>query len=55
MARHIVDIVLDDDEEKLIKWLAKQDKTTVKQELRQLLALQIWEEQQLYLNEAKGE
>lgn len=48
MSKHIVDIVLNEEEEKLIKWLAKQDNITVKQELRQLLALQIWEESEIY-------
>lgn len=60
MARHIVDIELTDDEEKMVRWLAQQDsanrylgckKVTVKEELRGLLALQIWEEIQINADE----
>ena len=60
MARHIVDIELTEDEEKMVRWLAKQDsksrylgckRVTVKETLRNLLALQIWEEIQINADE----
>ncbi|CAJ0596528.1 unnamed protein product [Cylicocyclus nassatus] len=53
MARHIVDIALNDEEERLIKYLAKKDGITVKEELRSLLNLQIWEESENYMNEVE--
>lgn len=52
MAKHRVEIFLDDNEELLIKWLAREDGTTVTKELSQLLSLQIWEEMQLHGIEA---
>lgn len=56
MARHIVDINLNEDEEKLIEWLREEAreirhcgcyKPTAKEILRELLNLQIWEEIQI--------
>lgn len=52
MAKHRVEIFLDDNEELLVKWLAREDGTTVAKELSQLLSLQIWEEMQLHGIEA---
>lgn len=54
MANHIVKITLNDEEETFIKWLAKYDGITVKEELKQLLNLQIWEEMQVHEKEAKA-
>lgn len=49
-----VDITLDDEEYKFIKGLSKRDGLTVHKELTQLLALQIWEEIQLYKQEVEN-
>lgn len=60
MARHIIDIDLNEDEEKLIEWLRneakeirylKAYKPTAKQILRELLSLQIWEEIQIHADD----
>lgn len=60
MARHIIDINLNEDEEKLLSWLreeAKQTrywktyKPTAKEILRELLSLQIWEEIQIHADD----
>lgn len=60
MARHIVDITLNDDEEKLIAWLREESreiryckayKPTAKEILRELLNLQIWEEIQIHADD----
>ena len=49
-----VDITLDDEEYNFIKGLSKRDGLTVHKELTQLLALQIWEEIQLYKQEVEN-
>ena len=49
-----VDITLDDEEYKFIKGLSKRDGMTVHKKLTQLLALQIWEEIQLYKQEVEN-
>ena len=49
-----VDITLDDEEYNFIKGLAKRDGLTVHKEFTQLLALQIWEEIQLYKQEVEN-
>ena len=48
MAAHNIRIVLSDEEEKFIKYLAKHDNFTVNQELLCLLELQVREELELY-------
>jgi hypothetical protein len=48
-----VDITLNDEEYEFIKGLSKRDGLTVHKELTQLLALQIWEEIQLYKQEVE--
>lgn len=54
MAKHRIEIVLNDDEEKFLKWLAKYDtsnrdhKVTVNEELRWMLELELRETMELY-------
>lgn len=48
MAKHRIEIVLDDEEEKFIKWLAKYDNVTVSQELSMLAYTEIRETKELY-------
>ena len=48
MAVHNVKIILNDEEEKFIKYLAKHDQFTANEELKCLLELQVREEMELY-------
>lgn len=51
MWRRNIDVILTDEEMDFIKWLAKRDGLTVKNEMRCLFNLQLREEMELYNEE----
>lgn len=51
MARRNVDVILTDEEFEFLKWLAKRDNLTIKNEMRCLFNLQLREEMDLYNEE----
>lgn len=51
MQRRNIDVILTDEEMDFIKWLAKRDGLTVKNEMRCLFNLQLREEMELYNEE----
>lgn len=51
MIRRNIDVILTDEEMDFIKWLAKRDDLTVKNEIRCLFNLQLREEMELYNEE----
>lgn len=51
MVKRNVDVILTDEEFEFIKWLAKRDKLTIKNEMRCLFNLQLREEMELYNEE----
>lgn len=51
MQRRNIDVILTDEEMDFIKWLAKRDNMTVKNEMRCLFNLQLREEMELYNEE----
>lgn len=48
MQRRNIDVILTDGEMEFLKWLAKRDNMTVKNEMRCLFNLQLREEMELY-------
>lgn len=51
MQRRNIDVILTDGEMEFLKWLAKRDNMTVKNEMRCLFNLQLREEMELYNEE----
>lgn len=51
MQRRNIDVILTDEEMDFLKWLAKRDNITVKNEMRCLFNLQLREEMELYNEE----
>lgn len=51
MVNRSMDVILTDEEFAFLKWLAKRDKITVKNEMRCLFNLQLREEMELYNEE----
>lgn len=51
MQRRNIDVILTDEEIDFLKWLAKRDGVTVKNEMRCLFNLQLREEMELYNEE----
>lgn len=51
MQRRNIDVILTDEEMDFIKWLAKRDGLTIKNEMRCLFNLQLREEMELYNEE----
>lgn len=51
MQRRNIDVILTDGEMEFLKWLAKRDNITVKNEMRCLFNLQLREEMDLYEEE----
>lgn len=51
MQRRNIDVILTDEEIDFLKWLAKRDNLTVKNEMRCLFNLQLREEMELYNEE----
>lgn len=47
-----IKVTLSDDEYIFLKWLAKRDRVTISQELKQLFYLQLSEEMDLYKDES---
>lgn len=50
-----ITVVLDEIDEKFIKWMAKRDNQTFRQELETIFYLQLREDKDLYLEEMRQE
>ena len=48
-----IDITMTEEEYELIKWLAKQDNSTIQQELKMIFSVEIEHLKELYLDEMK--
>lgn len=55
MTKHRINIVLTDEEEQFVKWMAERDGVSFQRELYQFFEVEFWNCKELYMDEMKNE